>query len=144
MMMMADNVSGTFGIVPSSNNPAFGQVRQPLVVPRKATTTLDAPNAFTGRPDGQITVAQIPPAFKGMTPPAEDPLKLGAFFQATGIPRQVTGIGNTPAFKFASTEGQVETDRNGGVASQNLKLAKASRGAASAKYVAGNNATYTG
>jgi len=143
MMMTTNNTSGTFGIIPSSNNPAFGQVRQPLVVPRKATTTLDAPNAFTGQVVGQKP-SVLPPAFNKMTPPAEDPLKLGAFFQATGIPRQVTGIGNTPAFKFASTEGQVIADAKGGVGNMNREQAKKQAGVASDDVVSGSGATHTG
>ena len=142
MMMMADNVSGTFGTVPNSTNPAFWQVRPTLVASRQASTMLDAPNGFTGQmPVTQLPRNERPNAFGGTG--WDNTLLTAQRFQAMG---QLPFGGGLPTqYKFvANTTGEENIHLNGGVASQNLKLAKASRGAASAEYVTGNNATYTG
>jgi hypothetical protein len=144
MMMMADATSGIqFGQETNKKLPLIATPRQQTTV---GFDVSKVPNGFTGKPIGGITPQEIPSAFGGgggaVRPPVEDPLKLGAFFQANGVPRQV--LGNTDAgYMFASNKGQVETDRKGGVASQNLDRVKHS-GGASDQYVAGNNAAYTG
>jgi hypothetical protein len=140
MMMTTNNTSGTFGIIPSSNNPAFGQVRQPLVVPRKATTTLDAPNAFTGRPDGQITVAQIPAAFGGT---GGGNTMLAAQIQTSVAPRQ-TAFGATPTqYKFGANTTAESYVAEKGSANVARDSALAS-GGASGDVVTKAGATYTG
>ena len=141
MMMMADNVSGTFGIVPSSTNPPFWQVRPTLVVPWKATTALDAPNAFTGKPDGQITVAQIPAAFRGT---GGGNTMLETQIQTTVAPQQSIFATGTPTpFRFgANTMAQVYADQKGeGNIARDSAL---TFGGASGDVVTKAGATYTG
>ena len=141
MMMMADNVTGTFGTVSSSNNPALGQVRQLLVVPRNATTALDAPNAFTGKPDGQITVAQIPAAFRGT---GGGNTMLETQIQTTVAPQQSIFATGTPTpFRFgANTMAQVYADQKGeGNIARDSAL---TYGGASGDVVTKAGATYTG
>ena len=144
MMMMADNITGVpFGQVPN-------QVQRPLIsLPRQQTaglggfdvskTPIANPNGGFTMPVTQLKNAEIPSDFRGAS---GGNTMLAAQIQTTVAPRQIMTGGNTPAFKFANTEGQIHTDAKGGVGAYNLALAKNS-GAPSGEIVTKTSNTAT-
>jgi hypothetical protein len=143
-MMMADNISGTFGQVPNQ-----AQTRPLINVPRKQTVGFDVSQVPIANPNGgfimpitQLPKNELPAAFGGMG--GGNTLLAAQQFQATVVPKQSILGSGTPTFKFASTEGQVVADAKGGVGNMNREQAKKQAGVASDDVVSGSGAIYTG
>ena len=142
MMMMADgNILSNFGTIPTNTTPFKGPIRQPSITPR---TTLEAPNAFTGKPDGQITQAEIPTAFRGGVMGSGNTLLAAQQFQAMSTPRQSI-FSNSPITASNSNFNTTSEFLNATQGSNNVARKNAlNSGGASGLVVTKTGPSYTG
>lgn len=141
MMMMADNVSGTFGIVPNQPRPLINVPRQQTVGFDIARLPIALPNGGMQMPVTQLAKNELPVAFGGT---GGGNTMLAAQIQTTVAPQQsIFGTGTPTSFRFgANTTAQIYADQKGG---GNIARDSAlTFGGASGDVVTKAGATYTG